>query len=153
MRMMSKKRGVAPYRICEVDGNDDVVADALSELHHLTFLDAAPVPGFDQGHWWVASHRTGLVAFAGIVPSTHVLNAGYFCRVGVVGEHCGHGLQLRLMRAMAARARLNGWGSIISDTTDNIHSANNFIRAGYRLFSPKTPWAWPNTLYWRKDLK
>ena len=34
-----------------------------------------------------------------------------------------------------------------------VHSANNFIRAGYRLFSPKNPWAWPNTLYWRKDMK
>lgn len=88
------------------------------------------------------------VAFAGIIPSTHVLNAGYFCRVGVVRRHCGHGLQLRLMRAMEARARVTGWCSVISDTTDNMRSANNFIRAGYRLFSPKTPWAWPNTLYW-----
>jgi hypothetical protein len=33
-----------------------------------------------------------------------------------------------------------------------MHSANNFIRAGYRLFGPKHPWAWPNTLYWRKDV-
>ena len=77
------------------------------------------------------------VAFAGIIPSTHVFNAGYFCRVGVLGKHCGHRLQLRLMRAMEARARLNGWCSIISDTTDNMHSANNFIRSGYRLFSPQ----------------
>jgi hypothetical protein len=45
-----------------------------------------------------------MVAFAGIIPSTHVFNAGYFCRVGVVRKHCGHGLQLRLMRAMEARA-------------------------------------------------
>ena len=53
------------------------------------------------------------------------------------GKHCGHGLQLRLMRAVEARARLNGWCSVISDTTDNMYSANNFIRAGYRLFSPR----------------
>ena len=26
----------------------------------------------------------------------------------------------------------------------------NFIRAGYRLYQPQYPWAWPNTLYWRK---
>ena len=57
------------------------------------------------------------------------------------------------MRAVEARARLNSWFSVISDTTDNMHSANNFIRAGYRLFSPRHPWAWPNTLYWRKDVK
>lgn len=129
------------------------MADALAELHQLTFLDAAPVPGFDQGHWWVAFHRAGPVAFAGIIPSTHVPNAGYFCRVGVLGEHCGRGLQLRLMRVMESRARQNGWCAIISDTTDNMRSANNFIRAGFRLFSPANPWAWSNTLYWRKDLK
>ena len=34
-----------------------------------------------------------------------------------------------------------------------VHSANNFIRAGYRLFTPLNPWAWSNTLYWRKDVK
>jgi hypothetical protein len=35
--------------------------------------------------------------------------------------------------------------SIVSDTTDNIPSANNFIRADYRLFIPTHPWTWPNT--------
>ena len=96
------------YRIREVDASDDDVADTLAELHQLTFLDAAPVPKFDQGHWWLAFRGAEPVAFAGIIPSTHVFNAGYFCRVGVLGKHCGHGLQLRLMRAVEARARLNG---------------------------------------------
>ena len=141
------------YRIREVDGNDDGIADTLADLHQSTFLDTAPVPQFDQGHWWLALHGTKPVGFAGIVASTHVVNAGYFCRVGVMSKHCGHRLQLRLMRAMEARARLNGWFSIVSDTTDNIPSANNFIRAGYCLFIPTHPWAWPNTLYWRKDMK
>jgi len=59
-------------------------------------------------------------------------------------------LQLRLMRTLESRARRNGWSSIVSDTTDNLISANNFIRAGYRLYRPHNPWAWPNTLYWRK---
>jgi hypothetical protein len=54
------------------------------------------------------------------------------------------------MRALETRARRNGWHSIVSDTTDNIVSANNFIRAGYRLYQPEAPWAWPHTLYWRK---
>jgi hypothetical protein len=55
-----------------------------------------------------------------------------------------------LMRATEARARANGWCSIVSDTTDNVVSANNFIKAGYRLYRPRCPWAWPHTLYWRK---
>ena len=140
------------YCIRRVDGNDDVVADTLAELHRLTFLDTASIPEFDQGFWWLAYRVTEPVAFAGLVRSTHVCNAGYFCRVGVLGEHWGNGLQLRLMRAVETRAKLNGWCSIVSDTTDNLPSANNLIRAGYRLFAPKWPWAWPNTLYWRKPL-
>jgi hypothetical protein len=40
-----------------------------------------------------------------------------------------------------------------SDTTDNLASANNFIRAGYRLYLPQAPWAWLNTLCWRKYIK
>ena len=93
------------------------------------------------------------VAFAGIIPSTHVANAGYFYRVGVLRKHCGHRLQLRLMRALEARARRNGWSAVVSDTTDNVFSANNFIRAGYRLYRPQMPWAWPNSLYWRKVIR
>jgi hypothetical protein len=64
-----------------------------------------------------------------------------------------NGLQLRLMRALESRARHNGWSCIVSDTTDNLASANNFIRAGYRLYQPQHPWAWPNTLYWRKSIR
>lgn len=141
------------YRIRAVDGADDEVADTLAELHLLTFLDAASVPKFDQGHWWLARHKTESVAFAGLILSTHVCNAGYLCRVGVLSRHWGNRLQLRLMRAMEVRARLNGWRSIVSDTTENLSSANNFIHAGYHLFEPRHPWAWPQTLYWRKFMK
>jgi GNAT superfamily N-acetyltransferase len=140
------------YWIREVDGQDDEVADTLSELHRLTFFDGARVPQFDHGHWWLAFHERIPVGFAGVIRSTHVANAGYFCRVGVLRKHCGHRLQLRLMRALEARARRNGWNAVVSDTTDNLSSANNFIRAGYRLYRPQLPWAWPNTLYWYKQI-
>jgi hypothetical protein len=61
--------------------------------------------------------------------------------------------QARLMRALEARARHIGWRCIVSDTTDNLASANNFIQAGYRLNQPLDPWAWPSTLYWRKSIE
>jgi hypothetical protein len=41
-----------------------------------------------------------------------------------------------MMRVMEFRARQNGWNCIVSDTTDNLASANNFIKAGYRLYQP-----------------
>jgi hypothetical protein len=50
-------------------------------------------------------------------------------------------------------AILNGWrgGEFFGfDMSGNVASANNFIRAGYRMFQPHDPWAFPNTLYWRK---
>ena len=140
------------YRLREVDGRDDEIADVLADLHRLTFLNGASVPSFDRGHWWLAYRKTTAVAFAGIIPSTHVRNAGYFCRVGVLQRHWGHRLQLRLMRAAEMRARRNGWNSIVSDTTGNVVSANNFIRAGYRMFGPAHPWAFPDTLYWCKKI-
>jgi hypothetical protein len=133
------------YRIRQVDGHDDEIVDTLADLHRLTFFDGAPIPKFGQGHWWLVFREATPVAFAGIVPSTHACNAGVFRRVGVLKKHCGNSLQLRLMRAMEMRARHNGWNCVVSDTTDNLASANN--RAGYRLYRPRYPWAWPNTLY------
>jgi GNAT superfamily N-acetyltransferase len=141
------------YRIRAVDGQDEDVADILADIHRLTFLETAAIPNFDHGQWWLAYRDAVPVAFAGVIPSTHANNAGYFCRVGVLRSDCGHGLQLRLMRAMETQARRNGWSAVVSDTTDNTVSANNFIRAGYKLYRPKTPWAWSHTLYWRKFIR
>jgi GNAT superfamily N-acetyltransferase len=125
------------YRVREVDGQDDEIADTLTDLHRLTFFDGAAIPEFDLGHWWLAFHEANPVAFAGVVSSTHAVNAGYFCRVGVLEKHWGNALQLRLMRALESRARHNGWRCIVSDTTDNLVSANNFIRPAIGFTSPK----------------
>lgn len=140
------------YKIREVDGSDEVIADTLKDLHELTFLYHAPIPDFSQGHWWLAHFDGAAVAFAGVIPSTRAVNAGYFNRVGVIQKHCGKSLQIRFMRAIERKARYNNWCQIVSDTTDNPASANNFIRAGYRLYVPEFPWAFPHTLYWRKRL-
>ena len=141
------------YRIRNVDPSDDVIADTLSELHQETFFNSAAMPQFELGSWWLAYHGDNAVAFAGVVASSHVTNGGYFSRVGVLQRHWGRGLQRRLMRVVEASGRRVGWDSIVSDTTDNAVSANNFIQAGYRLFEPETPWAWAHTLYWRKWLR
>jgi GNAT superfamily N-acetyltransferase len=141
------------YRIREVDGEDDEIADMLTDLHRLTFFDGAPIPEFDRGHWWLTFCEGIPVAFAGIVASTRAVNAGYLWRVGVLKRHRGSALQLRLMRAAESRAQHNGWNCVVSDTTENLASANNFIRAGYRLYQPQCPWAWPGSLYWRKSIK
>jgi len=141
------------YRIRAVDGQEEDVADTLADVHRLTFFSTAAIPTFDHGHWWLAYRDAAPVGFAGLIPSTHAHNTGYFCRVGVLRSHSGNNLQLRFMRAMESQARRNGWSAVVSDTTDNSASANNFIRAGYQLYRPKIPWAWPHTLYWRKSMQ
>lgn len=141
------------YRIRAVDGQDEGVAETLADLHRSTFFDTARIPDFDRGNWWLGYWDRTPIAFAGLIASTHADNAGYFCRVGVLRSHMGNDLQLRLMRAVEAQARRNEWSAVISDTTDNTASANNFIRAGYRLFRPRHPWAWPHTLYWYKSIQ
>jgi hypothetical protein len=98
--------------------------------------------------------RTALNVLVGVMRSKDATAAAKVSAANAILDRgWGSGLQLRLMRALESRARQIGWSTVVSDTTDNLASANNFIRAGYRLYQPQTPWAWPNTLYWRKAIK
>jgi Acetyltransferase (GNAT) family len=136
------------YRIREIDASEE--EDTLTELHRLTFF-RDPIPSFWDGHWWFAYDGDDAIAFAGVVPSTVYPNVGYFNRVGVLPQ-CAGGLQVRFMRVIERRARKNGWERLVSDTTDNIRSANNFIRAGWKLFEPEVRWSFAQSLYWSKSL-
>jgi hypothetical protein len=76
------------YRIREVDGNDDDISDMLGELHQLIFLDAAPVPKFDRGHWWLAfadpSRSPSPVSFRPPLFSTRAIFAALACWASIV---------------------------------------------------------------------
>ncbi|MGJ5205553.1 GNAT family N-acetyltransferase [Bradyrhizobium sp. HKCCYLR20261] len=140
------------FQIREVDASEPDILDTLADLHARTFLDQAPLPDFETGHWWLATEHGRAAGFAGLVPSSIGRGIGYLSRVGVVQEACGNGLQRRLMRVIERHARRSGYYCLVSDTTSNIVSANNFIRCGYALFRPELPWAWESSLYWRKML-
>ncbi len=69
-------------------------------------------------------------------------------------------------RVAAANAILDrGWGKptqAIENADDGplelIHRIERVIvhpenPDSYRLYQPQDPWAWPNTLYWRKSIK
>src|SRR5436190_13317314 len=118
------------YRIREVDGHDDEISDTLADLHRLTFFGGAPIPAFDQGNWWMVFHGTRAVAFARSCIVDARVQRGIFLP--------GRGAKKTLgpFAAITADARAgssgqNGWCCILSDTTDNLASANNLIRAGY----------------------
>lgn len=144
-----KERRASPYIVRQVDGVDE--ADALRELQE-AFRPEMPVTDTTDGWWWVA-YRAGVpVAYLGVILSTHYPKVLYFKRVGVLPDHRGNALQVRLMRCMERFAQRAGFAALVSDTTENVHSANNFIRGGWEMFAPEYPWAFPKTLYWRKEL-
>lgn len=115
-------------------------------------MQATCLPG-DQpipmsGYWWVIPG----VAFCA-VKSCSYPGEWYLSRSGVLPAHRGQGLQARMVRVRERFARSQGGRWIMSDThRDNMASSNTLIRCGYRLFSPREPWALPDSLYWRKRL-
>ena len=145
------------YRITRVDGTDDEVADALREMNTTCFpRNTAPQVIPEKGHWWwavSAEDKDEPIAFAGLTQSSYSPNFGYLKRSGVLPEHRGQRLQLRLIRVREAFARKLGWSYLITDTTDNPASANTLIHAGYKLFKPRFPWGpLDETLYWKKTI-
>jgi GNAT superfamily N-acetyltransferase len=142
-----------PYRIRRVDGGDSETKDTLCDLHEAAFGPSAPLIDTSHGYWWLCYDDSDTpVAFAGMVRSSSCVKRGYLIRSGVLPSHRGRGIQVKLLRAREAHARKLGYDLLVTDTTSNIPSANSLIRAGFKLFQPKHPWAFENTLYWRKDL-
>ena len=140
------------YRFSLVDLDDEEAVALLRGLHEESFGDAAPVPELDYGWWWVGRDGREPVAFCGLVESTIGPGVGYLKRAGVLRSHRGRGLQRRMLSIRERRARRAGLSSVITDTTDNVPSANNLIKAGYKLFNPVVRWSFQHSLYWRKDL-
>lgn len=122
----------------------------IRALHDMTFGDEAPQVDPTEGWWWIAYHGITAVAFAGMRQSLQWIDAMYMHRSGVLPWHRGHGLQRRLIRVREAKARKIGFAYLVSDTTDNIESANNLIRCGFRLYKPTVRYGFSNTNYWSK---
>lgn len=106
-----------------------------------------------KGHWWIAYvDDVTPVAFAGLVRSYSWYDCGYLCRAGVLKEYTGKGIQKRLIKVRELQAKKLGWNWLITDTHDNPASSNNLIACGFRLYNPTAPWAFKDSLYWRKKV-
>lgn len=139
------------YSLAAVRGDDDTTGRVLRDLHERVFEDTAPQIMPHVGHWWIAWLGDVAAGFAGMEPEPDGVT-GYLTRSGVLPEHRGHKLQVRLIRAREAKARELALTRMVSDTTGNIPSANSLIRAGYRLYEPVKRWAYDDSLYWQKQL-
>lgn len=124
-------------------------------LHHmqLEILPGTKPADTEVGAWWIAFDGLTPVAFAASTASRQWSDAGYMSRCGVVESHRGRGLQKRLLKVREKHARKQGMNWAVSDTRDNLPSANNLIASGYRLYAPGKPWSYRGALYWRKKLR
>jgi GNAT superfamily N-acetyltransferase len=144
---------MSTYRIKRVDGEDEIYAELLRQLHDETFGSSAPQIDPERGWWWVATDGRELAGFCGLTPVyAQPSDVGYLKRAGVLRPHRGQGLQRRFVRVREAQARREGLRTLITDTSDNPSSANNLIACGYRIYRPDEPWGFPHTIYWYKDL-
>ena len=124
-------------------------------MDSVLFNDGSPqltLPDFEAGGWWVA-HSDGLpAAFAGARKCYDEAKPYvYHNKSGVMPYFRGNGLQHALLLK-----RLNHFKSIPRHVTYtyayNIHSMNNLMRAGFRMYVPDVHWAGKEMLYWEKIL-
>jgi GNAT superfamily N-acetyltransferase len=141
------------FSIREVDGNEATIGHILLSLDRILFPEDAftridPKTGF----WWIAFTETLTpFAYAGMKPAARTPNAGYLHRCGVLPDFRGAGLQRRLIQIRVRKAKQLGFESVVSDTND-LASANNLIRCGFRLHKPVWKWGTKTSLYWQKQL-
>lgn len=141
------------YRTRRVDGTREAYANTLRALHELCFGDSAPqIKPEEGGYWWLTYHEGEPVAFCGMLPSQQWKKTGYLYRVGVLKDHRGKGLQQRLIAVRERYARQLGWTHTVSDTNENIPSANSLIRRGYIMYEPKLAYGLSTAIYWKKTL-
>jgi N-acetylglutamate synthase-like GNAT family acetyltransferase len=134
-----------------VDIRKESVQTKLSALQKICLPYDQPVDT-NFGSWWIATKDGNDIGFAGLVRTVSWTDCGYLCRAGVVPDARGQGLQKQFIRVRLRQAKALGWRWVVTDTTDNLASANSLIATGFKLFQPTKPWGFKNTLYWRKKL-
>lgn len=128
----------------EIKAFNDRFPDAFLPLKHKHLAN---------GWWWLAQDAGRTVGFTGMVPFEPFPHVGYYKRAAVLPEYRGKGLQQWFMEVRDAKARSStDWTHIVSECDfDNIASANNFIKAGFRLCDPERVWA-DKALFWIKRI-
>ena len=134
-----------------VDIRKESVQQRLSALQAICLPYDQPVDT-NYGSWWIATENGRDIGFAGLVRTVSWTDCGYLCRAGVIPSHRGRGLQKKFIHVRLRQAKALGWKWVITDTYDNLASANNLIACGFKLFQPTKPWGFKNALYWRRKL-
>ena len=77
----------------------------------------------------------------------------FLSRSGILPEHRGKNLQIRLIRARVRYAKKNGFKKVITYADAyNPASANNLARAGFLIYNPAYKFGTPNCICFLKEL-
>lgn len=104
----------------------------------------------EKSWWWIAFYGKRQIGFAGL---EKIKNEGFLIRSGVSKYFRGLGLQKRLIRTRIKKCKNLGIRKIITYTSyENIISANNLIKCGFKLYSPEKKYGLKNSLYFKMEI-
>lgn len=112
--------------------------------------DGSPALSDNEGAWWIAYSGKTEAGYCGV--SKTPLGNAYLCRAGVLPKFRGRGLQKQMIQKRVRWARAHGLPAVVTDTHENVASANSLIACGFRLYEPESKWSFETALYWRKQL-
>lgn len=145
------QKRVTIRRCASPDNLKQDVRELLNELDRELFTDRTPCPK-DDSYWWFAFYKGDVIGFAGMHYYPN-LNSAFLARVGVLSGYRGLGLQKKFIKLRERQAAKDGYSRIVTYTSyDNIHSANNLISCGYKLYVPRFEYGVKNALYFIKTL-
>lgn len=122
----------------------------LDKLEADTFEEGNPQDHKHGAFWWLAKTGETIAGFAGLFFYSDI-RVGFLCECGVLPKYRGYGLQRRFIRARERYVKKKGYRRIITYTSpDNIPSANNLIKCGYKLYEPSYEWGVDNAFYFEK---
>lgn len=141
------------YRLVRHDKDEDFSHEILELQAEVMPDDAVILP--QDAVWFLLLHKGNPIAFGGIKTSVIYPKSQFLIRAGVRAAHTGHGLQRRLIRARLQYAIEETNAPFVHSYTivDNVPSANNLIKCGFKLWRPGELFAGEEHMYFKKDIR
>lgn len=107
----------------------------VAALHRRCFPDDDYCLGKGVRHWVLYDENIS-VGFCSLIDWGR--GVAFLARAGVLPIAQGQGMHRRMIRHRLRWAKRNGFDRVWTYTTnDNVRSANNLIRCGFRVYAPK----------------
>ena len=113
-------------------------------------MDSVCFPGepispvkFKATYWWIVRCKNKPIGYAGLrLVDEGDDKLGFLCRVGVLPDFRGHGLQKRLINSRVSFAKRVGCSAVLTYAyKENYPSINSLVSRGFRMYSPSYAWA------------